>query len=280
MHQRIKVQPQIFSVFFLTTVILALLFFTVTAIQPLKVAAQNLESNTFDSITQESMSTLAPPSLPFIQASSVATLYLPIIFKSPPVVYFDNFSDEDSHWAHKVDDGKCYSLYDGGRYRLNIDSGQICLRPAPKDSPAERTYGSFEVLAYHSEGQSNSAFGIYINGNGADNQYILKIRPNNSCSQGGDWEFTRNRNGTKIIVRSGHCNLNIRRGYGSANFNLLKVKHTSDRQITLYINGVQIDTFNEAVSQELTGRGTGVYAEASSSTSIVIKYDDFIVFAP
>ena len=73
---------------------------------------------------------LLPPIFTFIQASSVATFYLPIIFKSPAIVYFDNFSNEDSDWAHQVDDGKCYSFYEGGRYRLNVDRVKL-----PKTCP-------------------------------------------------------------------------------------------------------------------------------------------------
>lgn len=275
MGKSIKVFTPLFSACFLAGGLSLLLFFTLAAIQPLNVAAQHLESSRFNSISRANMTTLAPPALPLLQASSVATLYLPIIFRSPPLVYLDNFSASDSGWP-KGDDGNCNSLYEGGRYRLNVDFDKECFRFAPKN--AERTHGSFEVIAYHSEGQSNSAYGLYINGQGGNNYYIFRIWPNNSCSQGGSWEFIRNRNGHKTTLRSGVCNLSVKRGYGSANANYLKVKHISGGQITLYVNGVQLDTFNDA-SNELTGKGTGVYARAASNKDIVIKYDDFAVFA-
>jgi hypothetical protein len=274
-----------FSPLILAATLLAGLFF---ALQPLPAAAQNLNSQRSFSGQQEYLTTLAPPPFPLLQASSILTIYLPIVFKNPIPAFFDNFSDEESGWP-TGDDGNCDSSYDGGRYRLDVKQDKTCYRFAPPDNDhpeknPERTYGTFEVSVYHSEGQSSNAFmGLYFNGTGGDEQYIFKIRPNiASCSTGGGYEFIRNRDGdgNEDTVRKVDCDPSIRRGYGSDNINTLRAKHTSDRRITLYINNQQVFTFVESSTLELKGKGTGVYARAPSDLDIVIKFDDFKVYPP
>ncbi len=269
---------KILSVFLGSGLILGVLFY---ATAQASAAAASTRFNTLSDPT--SLLTQAPSTGAALQASSVATLYLPIIRRST-LVYSQDFSDSDNSWP-KGDDGKCASTTSGGRYQLTIDKDEECFRFAP--TAAERTYGEFEVLLYHSgEQQNNSALGIYANGQGGNNYYLLRIWPNNSCTPtpqntGGNWEFIRNRNGTKTIIRSGICNPNIIRGFGSGAANIIRVRHTSDRVITLYINGVQIDQFVESSSQELLGKGTGVYGRAASNKDYIItKYDDFKVYSP
>ncbi len=277
MKQKIKIYP-LLSVFSLASMALTLMVFTVgTLIAPPYVAAQTLVNPHPGPIDHEMLTILAPPSQPLLQASNVATIYLPIIRRTT-LIYSDNFSDDKSGWP-KGTDSNCESLYESGRYRLNVDNDEECFRFAP--AAAERTYGEFEVLAYQSgEFMNNSLLGIYMNGQGGNNFYLFRISPNNSCSSGGNWEFIRNKNGTRTTLRSGSCNLNIKRGYGAGSANILKVRHMSNHQITLYINGVQIDTFTEVVNLELTGQGTGVYGRAVSNQDAVMKYDDFKVYLP
>jgi hypothetical protein len=206
----------------------------------------------------------------------VATVYLPLIHRNPTIVYFDNFSNDESGWP-TGDDGNCDSRYEGNRYRLDVNLDDECFRFAPKQ--AERTYGWFEAVMYHSEGESNSAYGLYLNGQGGNNYYLFRIWPNNSCSSGGGWEFIRRRNGSNTTLLVVGCDTRIIRGYGAANANTLRVQHNSGGQIVLFINGVQVaSAFNDAL--ELTGVGTGVYARASSSKDIVIKAISFTVLVP
>lgn len=282
MEHKIKVYKRFFCTLFLAAAVLTGLLVTIELAIPPYAAAQNFTSNHLVSSYQDPLSTIASPPVSFIQATSVVTLYLPIIYKNPRLLYSDDFSNDQSDWP-VGDDGNCASKYDSGRFRLDVDKGEFCFRFAPidTDNPASRTFGYFEVAAYHSDGPSNSAFGIYINGEGGDNQYIFKIRPNNSCGSGGGWELVRNRQGTKTTLGSG-CHVSIKRGYGSANINLLRFNHTSDHRLTLFVNNVQIFTFLESTSRELLGKGTGVYAEAANDGDNikVFKYDDFKVLVP
>lgn len=200
--------------------------------------------------------------------------YLPLIFKSPPIVivYSDDFSNDDSGWYEGYSDGDdCYSKYEGGRYWLDLVDNHSCFRPAP--AAANRTYGSFEVSAYHSEGASNASYGVYSNGAGGDTYYLFKIFPNNGCGTGGDWELYRK----STRVRHGDCEPAINRGLGSGAENRLKIKHTSDGKITVFVNDKELGTYNDG--SQLTGSGTGVYA-SSSNQDIVIKYTQFTVYAP
>lgn len=282
MEHKIKVYKRFFCSLFLAAAVLTGLLVTFELAFPAHAAAQNLTSNHLVSSYQAPLSTLASPPVSFVRATSVATVYLPIIYRNPRLLYVDNFSDDESDWP-VGDDGDCVSRYDSGRFRLDVDKGEFCFRFAPIDSdnPASRTFGYFEVGVYHSDGPSNSALGIYINGEGGSNQYIFKVRPNNSCGTGGGWELVRNRDGTKTTLGSG-CHASIKRGYGSANINLLRISHTSDRKLTLFVNNVQIFVFTESANRELLGKGTGIYAEAATEGDNVkvFKYDDFKVFAP
>jgi uncharacterized repeat protein (TIGR01451 family) len=210
------------------------------------------------------------------QPGSSKVHYLPIIFKAPSVVlvYSDDFSNSGSGWYKGYSDGDdCYSYYDGGRYRINVDDdNQACWRPAP--TAANRVYGSFQVDAYDSgEQASNASFGIYSNGQGGNVYYLFRIWPNNGCSSGGGWELLRN--GSRVLGNSGYCHSAINRGYGSGTTNTLKITHTVNGQISVYANGTLLGTYSD--SAQLTGSGTGVYA-LSSNKNIVIKFDNFKVF--
>ena len=188
--------------------------------------------------------------------------YLPVIFKNPQpeyvIVYSDDFSDSDSGWYEGYSDSDhCYSYYNSGRYRVNLDSSdRDCWRPAP--SAAERTYGSFEVAAYLSEGSGNIAYGIYSNGQGGDYYYLFRVWPNNSCSSGGDWELYRR----SSLVSNGSCNSAINRGSSSSATNILKITHTSDGNISVYANNTLLGTY--ADSSQLTGAGAGLFARSDN----------------
>jgi uncharacterized repeat protein (TIGR01451 family) len=203
--------------------------------------------------------------------------YFPIIYKAPPevLVYSDNFSNSGSGWYKGYsNDDDCYSYYHSGRYRINInDDYQSCWRPAP--SAASRVYGSFQIDAYHSDGDSNATFGIYINGQGGKVYYLFRIWPNHNCTNnGGGWELLRN--GSRVLGNSGACHSAIKRGYGYDNRTTLKIKHTKDGKISVYgNNNTLLGTYQD--NAQLTGSGVGVYAR-SSNKNIVVKFDDFKVF--
>jgi hypothetical protein len=286
MEQKIKACKSFFFTLFLAAMVLTGLLVTFELAFPPHAAAQNLTSNHLVASQQDPLSTLASPSVFLIQATSVATVYLPLIFKNPIVLYYDDFSDSGSGWA-KADDGDCESLYDSGRYRLNIDRDKTCI-PRAAPAAAERTYGEFQVSVYHSgenesDGKSNAVFGIFTNGQGGGNYYVFKIRPNiSSCSGDGGWEFIRRKDSKETSLKKVDCTNVVKRGFGSGAINILKLRHASNGIITLYINGTQVFSINESstgTNKELLGKATGVYAEAATDQASVIKFDDFKVFA-
>lgn len=280
MNQKIK-SYKILSVFLGAGLALGLLLLAM--IQPPAAAARSIPITPLKFTAPDSLSFQNPSSGPLLQVTNVLTRYfLPIIFKNPIIVYYQGFDSTDNIWP-KGDDGKCDSVTSGGRYQLTIDADEDCFRFAP--GAAEQVYGEFQVLLYHSgEYQSNSALGIYLNGKGGDNYYLFRIWPNSSpCSNGGRrYDFIRRRGGNSTTVISEPCETNIRSGYGGENANTLKVKHTNDRVITLYINEVQVKQFVEPFDLELRDdkKGTGVYGKnGSGSKPVILKYDDFTVYA-
>lgn len=286
MRQKSRFRNHFLSSLWLVMVLLISLFWAIGAtFQPLPAAAQTLPPANQISNFRAPLNTLTSPSSWLIQATSVATLYLPIIYRNPQPAFWDDFSDDDSGWPVGTDSA-CSSKYEGGRYQLNVDNDEECFRFAPPDE-AERVYGSFEVSVYHSDYESSDAFfGLYFNGKGGNEQYIFRIRPNvptSTCSSGGQWELRRrwvddDENQDDLIRRA--CESTLKRGYGSANINTIRAKHTNTGQLVLYINNKIVFDQNESSisGPELTGKGTGVYVSAPESKSIIVKFDDFKVY--
>ena len=221
--------------------------------------------------------------------NAAGPIYLPIVSRFPtptpvPIVlaYYNYFNDEDDDWAwFEFDNNGCETDYNNGRYQVKLDDGaDDCLPPAKNENHPEkpyRTYGEFEVAVYHSEGESDAAMGIFINGDGGDDYYVFKIRPNNSCSSGGKWELRRRKDGSSTTILSKNCDTAIERGYGSDNTNVLRIAHKSNRQLILYINGTQVGSITETASNERKGQGTGVFVQEPSK-NITIKFDNFKVY--
>jgi uncharacterized repeat protein (TIGR01451 family) len=222
------------------------------------------------------------------------TLYLPIVSKyptptptpTPPVVlaYHQNFEDKNSSDAWYQGSGYgngCSTTYDGGRYRVDqTKENRTCL-PVAKDkgkpeSPF-RTYGEWEVTAYHSEGESNAALGIFINGAGGDNYYAFRIWPNASCSSGsgGAWELQRRKDGNENTIAGSKttCTSFIKRGYGIDNANTIRIAHNG-LVLSMYSNGNLLGTHTENTSDNRTGTAAGVYVR-SADKDVKIKFDDF-----
>ncbi|MDX1521351.1 MAG: hypothetical protein R3264_06970, partial [Anaerolineae bacterium] len=169
-------------------------------------------------------------------------------------------------------------------YRVKMtEKDKNCLPPArnePKPDLPFRTYGEFQVEVFDTgEDRDDDAwYGIFINGQGGDNYYLFRVRPNaNGCTTGGNWELRRRRNGSETVLANASCVSALKRGYGSGAKNTLKIVHKSDRTLTLFINGVQVfGPFTENASQHLTGTATGIYVR-SDNQIIRIKFDNFLV---
>jgi|GEM_PF-5163805 len=284
MRQNLRIyKPLFYSLGLAIGLLIGLFIAVASALQPPPAAAQTLTPANLTATYPPPLTVWASPASFLIQTTSIATNYLPIIFRDPQPSFFDNFSDEDSGWPVGTDSA-CTSDYEGGRYQLNVNNDEVCFRFAPPDE-AERVFGTFEVSLYHSEGQSSNAWlGLYFNGDGGGEQYIFRIRPNvstSTCSSGGQWELRRRWNdGSNDVVLGRACEATLKRGYGSENINTIRAKHTNTALIILSINDKVVLTLNEnSVSgPELRGRGTGVYASAPQDKDIVVKFDDFKVY--
>ena len=214
-------------------------------------------------------------------------IYLPIIFKAPPpppivLAYHEDFNSGNP-WLEFSSNG-CTTDNRDDKYWVDLDqTDRTCFPPARnQDKPEKpyRTYGEFEVTAYHSEdltgggGRSNAAYGIFINGEGGDNYYLFRIWPNSSCSSGGDWQLIRRKSGNSNTILQGSCHTAIKRG---GEINLLRVAHSSDRKLTAYANGTELGSYTDSSGDHLTGSATGAYVR-SADEDVRIKFDDFKVY--
>lgn len=212
-------------------------------------------------------------------------IYLPLIRKDPLpekiLAYYENFSNNNAWYNIDPDDnfGGCYRTeHTSGIYRVTGKEDNSCLpfaRNANKPESPYRTYGEFEVTAYADDDyqEDDHWYGIFINGQGEENYYLFRIKPNqDSCTTGGDWELIRRINGGNLTLASGACDPAINRGYEVAN--ILTIRHQSN-QISVYANSTPLET---VTNNELTGQTPGVYVKAASNKKAQIKFDDFRVY--
>jgi hypothetical protein len=133
------------------------------------------------------------------------------------------------------------------------------------------------VAAYHSDGQSNAAYGIFINGEGGDNYYLFRIWPNDDCSDGGRWQLIRREDGSNTTLLNGSCSSLIKEGIGSGATNVLRISHSTDRKLSVYVNGQLLSSIIDTSADHLTGEATGVYV-LSDDREVIMKFDDFKVY--
>ena len=213
-------------------------------------------------------------------APVLGPIYLPIIFKAPPIQILvkDDFSDKTYNWPDS--NGKiindCKFGYTGDKdYFIKAYNGQACWIPATHTA-LQRKEGAFEVEARRRSGDDDKfAYGLYINGkNGDENYYLFWIRPNDSCG----WRFIKRYNDNNDHEQSGGCASAINRGSGK---NKLKLTHSSDGTISIYVNDELLYSYPDGTnggSSPLTGTGTGLYVDADSS-DIDIGFDNFTIYS-
>ncbi|NJN98311.1 MAG: hypothetical protein HC875_31595 [Anaerolineales bacterium] len=120
----------LYSLWLIMALLVSLFWAVGVAFQPTPAAAQTLPPANQISNFRAPLNTLTSPSPWLIQATSVATLYLPIIYRNPQPSFWDDFSDDDSGWPVGTDSA-CTSKYEGGRYQLNVNKDEECFRFAP-----------------------------------------------------------------------------------------------------------------------------------------------------
>ncbi len=209
-------------------------------------------------------------SVDIVGYSPLTVLYLPLIFKAPPRVlqYSENFSNDNSGWPDNVDTNICDIDYASNEYRVKVYEDETCWIPGP--DAAEYRYGEFQVSARVSDGDGDFDYGLYINGDGGDNYYLFRIKPDDSCG----YRLIRKRNGSVTTLRSGGCVSAINRGSAT---NTLTLKHDRNGDITIYINGDEIYSIDD--NNRLTGRGVGLYAEGADDDEVTIRFDNFRVYS-
>jgi len=219
----------------------------------------------------------------------------PTSTSNPNVRYQENFnSTTNKKWyAGTTDGGFCTSIYQSSEYEFQAYKGQeatgktTCWRAAPSAAETlKAVYGQFEIKAYHLSGQSDSMYGLYINGKGADELYLFRIWPNTSgrtdttkrCSKGGDWELLRVKGGVSKGLTNGRCHPAIKDGVGSDATNVLKLTHERSGKLSIYINGILIDNYTDS-SQLTSGYGAGIYVRSEGTKDISVRFDDFTIYA-
>lgn len=199
----------------------------------------------------------------------------------PDIIYETDFEEDD--WATGRDNNdRCDSYYENGQYWIEAEpssSGTECWRPAPRDAEFEE--GVVEAEMYHSEGESDAGYGLYMNGRGGDNFYLFRIWPNRpNCDEGGDWHLYRREDGDGEFVESGECHPAIERGFGRSNANVLRMEHDRDGDISVFVNGTLLDRYED--DDPLDGEGVGLYVRTQDDTDdgrdVLVKFNYFRVY--
>jgi hypothetical protein len=201
--------------------------------------------------------------------------YLPIIYNHPtptppPILYYDNFSNNRSGWP-VAERGSCQSAYVSGVYGTLAATNEQCYRSAP--SQARHPYGTFQVQARQYSGSATFAYGLYLNGQG-DNRYLVKLefQQNNFC----EWQLIRRQNGSEQTIQRGNCR-SASNGYNQ--FNTLRVSHPSGGQISISLNNQPLASYVD--TSPLTGQETGLYiSEESDDKDVIVLFDNFTIYRP
>jgi len=120
-----------------------------------------------------------------LSATSMMTIYLPILFKSD-VVFFDDFSSTSSGWLHnkKWNDDNCEAGYNSGRYRVKAKgTGTRCL--IHNGNVPSQVNGTFKISVRRTSSTSYPLLYGFIFGAGADaekDRWALEVYPNKACN--------------------------------------------------------------------------------------------------
>ncbi|MDM8530525.1 hypothetical protein QUF63_05085 [Anaerolineales bacterium HSG25] len=204
----------------------------------------------------------------------------PIATATSSFNYYEDFAGNNSDWAEGTDtSGYCKSSHRDNTYRIEVDKGlsdgrTTCWRWPP--DKAYTTYGEIEAAFYQNDAGDDASYGIYMNGKGGGEYYLLRVRPNDkNCSSGGDWELWRNEDGESAVrVKREECRDTIRRGYGSSVKNILRLEHSRGGTIKVYINGTLMTSYQDDDQLE-DGDGTGIYVRTDESDDSDTRLDYF-----
>lgn len=212
----------------------------------------------------------------FWSTSDVITIFLPLVFKAPPYVFFDDFSSTSSGWPHKKSWENCYFEYYGGRYRVKVSAnGQECIIPNFKIP--NQINGTFSVKVRRTSSEDRHMFyGIFF-GAGPDateDRWAVQVYPNKDpdCSNkpfywlyalvDGDVDYFKYR-----------CTDTIDKD--EDDWNELKIVRNG-KNIKVYINGQPRPESGYNDADYLRDKGYSLlYVASLSNQDIYVEFDDF-----
>lgn len=256
------------------------------------VSTQLLENSECDIKAQNEARVIAPGVSEITDQAEVLIeiqdcVYFPVLRKdptptptpTPTPLYFHDFNGDEDWDTGESNDNRCDSEYGDNGYIIEVD-GEIdnnsdevdgCFRPAPDE--AEYTYGLFEVDVRQASGGERFVYGIYINGDGGEEQYLFRIAPDDDCG----WDLIRNEDDENPEEkREGGCDAAINRNDAT---NRMAIRHTSDGRVTVYVNGTELGTYVDN-DQLNDGKGTGLYVKSDGDEDNRIRFDNFRVKGP
>jgi hypothetical protein len=216
-----------------------------------------------------------------LSSSDAFTLYFPIIFKAPPVVFYDNFSNPNSGWPtapNNTLDDTCSFDYYNGYYRVKVTGyGDRCIIPGfpvPK-----QVTGTFSVMVRRTSDSSHDVlYGFFFGAgeNAYKDRWALEVSPDKDCSDKGFFWLSAIEDGHDKGLIGNVCTDAIKIGN---DWNELKVIRTSDK-IYIYINDRLKGTYNNSYLRDegfFDLEVVSLYSGTSDSKPTYVEFDDFTV---
>ena len=215
---------------------------------------------------------------PDILLSSSKTLtyfvFLPIVLSPPDLVFYDDFSDDDSGWPDDVSFEDCDYEYRDGRYRIKISGyGQTCM--APNFSIPEQINGTFSVKVRRISDSNRKLWYGFIFGAGSDaneERWELLVYPfkDSQCDNKGVFWLRAFEDGDEEFFED-RCTDAI--DTDTSDWNNLKVIRNG-KDIKVYINGQLKGDYDDA--DYLLDKGYHLlYATSASNDNVYIEFDNF-----
>lgn len=210
-----------------------------------------------------------------LSSSNLLTYYvfLPVLFKSD-LVFYDNFSNPNSGWPHKITFEDCYYEYRNGTYRVKVtDKDQRCI--IPHRAIPEQINGTFRVKVKRTSDEEDPLLYGLIFGAGTDataNRWALEVYANNDSDCGNKpfyWLYALVNDSRKYF--RDRCTDVIDTDKGD--WNDLKVIRNGST-IKIYLNGESKGEYNDA--NYLLDKGyTLMEVISASNDNISVEFDDF-----
>jgi hypothetical protein len=213
-----------------------------------------------------------------LSSSDAFTIYFPIIFKPPPVVFYDNFDNPNSGWPRNSYDDICSFDYYQGHYRVKVtEYAERCIIPGfpvPK-----QVNGTFSVrIRRTSDSGRDVLYGFFFGAgsNAFEDRWALEVSPDKDCGEKGFFWLSAIEDGDDKGLIGNVCTDAIKIGN---DWNELKVIRTSSK-IYIYINDRLKGTYNNSYLRDegfFLLEVVSLYSGTSDSRPTYVEFDDFKV---